>query len=75
MKGASSLDAKYQGIELEAGNSQIVRDGQLIESAPDPRNGLEGQSRHDLDLPAISISIGVKVRVREEDMGPGERSN
>lgn len=45
------LDAKDPGVELEPGNAEVVRDGQLVKPPPYPRHSLERQRGHDLNLP------------------------
>lgn len=49
------LDAKNPRVELEARNTEIVWDGELVKASPKTRHGLQWQCGHDLYLPRENV--------------------
>ena len=51
------VDAEDPTVELEARPAQVVRNGELVEAAPDSGDGFEREGGHDLDLPAAARGV------------------
>lgn len=57
----SKVDTEDPAIKFEAWNAEVIGDCELVETAPDTRDGLERQSGHDLDLPSATCRVDARA--------------